>query len=94
MDEDLRKRVAALEQHVLEGAINLNVTGTLLIALIQRLQAARMITPRFLDSVFDAAGDTLRAKQSHVTAGVDPRVAEMTAEYLEVLRVGLVKKGK
>jgi uncharacterized coiled-coil protein SlyX len=44
--DDLEKRVAAQEQYTIEGAVNLNVTSQLLVALMQAMLASESMTAR------------------------------------------------
>jgi hypothetical protein len=92
--DDLKERVETVERHAIDGAVNLNVTSALLVALLQRLLADKMITPRFLDGVFNGAKDILEVKKRTAapTAPINQGVADVTDEYLEHLRKALVKR--
>jgi hypothetical protein len=82
--DDLEKRIAAQAQYTIEGAINLNVTGQLLVALIQAMLASKSMTPQFVNSVFDIDHDnTLARRGGAEEAQVSSRMEELTLQHLD-----------
>jgi hypothetical protein len=50
--DDLEQRVEAVEEQNIHGAINLNVTGSLLVALIRRMVGEGMVSTEFANTIF------------------------------------------
>ena len=88
--DDLEKRVAAQEQYTIEGAVNLNVTSQLLVALMQAMLASESMTPGFVNTVFDIAHDNVLARRGGAAeAQVSPGMEELTLQHLEMLRTAI-----
>jgi hypothetical protein len=74
----------------LHGGINVNVTGSLVIALIGRLYRSGTISKEFANQVFDDAQTNIAAAQRVMAEqGADNWVVKLTLEHMERLRMSM-----
>jgi hypothetical protein len=88
--EDLEERMVEYEGQTIHGAINLNVTGSLVIALIGRMYRSGMITKEFANQIFDDAETNLASAQRALGEhGANDEVVRLTFEHMERLRASM-----
>jgi hypothetical protein len=88
--EDLEQRMVEYEAQTIHGAINLNVTRSLVIALIGRMYRSGMVTKEFANQVFEGAETNIAAAQRVMAErGADDEVVRLTIEHMERLRASM-----